>query len=129
MSAIVTVYAIFADADEARSGSAAPWSRKRLAACVNILGACHSIYRWQGAIEEADEVAGPVQDHADAADALIARIAELHSYDVPAVVVWPIERAARRPMRDWVERNRAQGIILPVSKRPLLLDFLALRRH
>jgi periplasmic divalent cation tolerance protein len=36
------------------------------------------------------------------ADALIARIAGLHSYDVPCVVVWPVEKSLG-PYADWVE--------------------------
>ncbi|MFO1204495.1 MAG: divalent cation tolerance protein CutA [Burkholderiales bacterium] len=31
----------------------------RVAACVNVLGGCTSIYRWQGAIETACRGAGP----------------------------------------------------------------------
>jgi periplasmic divalent cation tolerance protein len=40
----------------------------------------------------------------DKADALIARIKELHSYDVPSIVVWPIERLPA-DFGDWVEGN------------------------
>jgi len=101
MSEIVSVYALFGDAGEAeRIGRIAV--EERLAACVNILGACRSIYRWQGAIEEADEVAAILKTRAEAAPRLIARIAELHSYDVPAAVVWPID-AAWPAYADWVE--------------------------
>jgi periplasmic divalent cation tolerance protein len=66
---------------------------ERLAACVNILGGCRSIYRWQGEIETADEVAAIFKTGAAQAPLLAARIAALHSYDVPAVTVWPIEHA------------------------------------
>ena len=53
---VVSVYAIFADAAEAeRIGRI--MVEERLAACINILGPCRSIYRWQGAIESTDEVA------------------------------------------------------------------------
>lgn len=92
MTPIVTVYATFPSDEEARR-IARTLVEERLAACANILGACHSIYRWQGAIEEADEVAALFKTRADCADDLIARLAELHSYDVPAAVVWPIEKA------------------------------------
>ncbi len=92
MTGIVSVYAIFADADEAaRIGRIA--IEKRLAACVNILAPCRSIYRWQGSIEDAEEVPAIFKTPADRAEALIARIAELHSYDVPAAVAWPIEQS------------------------------------
>jgi periplasmic divalent cation tolerance protein len=92
MSAIVTVYATFANEEEARRiGRAAV--EERLAACVNLLGPCRSIYRWEGVVEEAEEVAALFKTRADRAEALIARIAALHSYDVPAAVVWPIADA------------------------------------
>ena len=100
MSRIVSVYAIFADADEARR-IARIVVEERLAACANILGPCHSIYRWQGAVEEATEVTAIFKTGADSAEALTARIATLHSYDVPAVVVWPIEHSLDS-YRDWV---------------------------
>lgn len=101
MTGIVSVYAIFADADEAaRIGRIAV--EERLAACINILAPCRSIYRWNGGVEEAHEVPALFKTRADRADALIARIAELHSYDVPAAVAWPIE-AAWPDYAEWVE--------------------------
>jgi len=91
-SAIVTVYAVFGSGEEAeRIGR--HLVEERLAACVNILGPCRSIYRWEGRIEEADEVAALFKTRAGQADALIARLAELHSYEVPAAVVWTIANA------------------------------------
>lgn len=92
MSAIVTVYATFASDEEARR-VARILIEERLAACANILGICHSIYRWQGEVEEAEEVAALFKTREGLAEPLIARLAELHSYDVPAAVVWPIAAA------------------------------------
>ena len=92
MTRIVSVYAVFADADEAQR-IARIVVEERLAACANILGPCRSVYRWQGAVEEAAEVAAIFKARADKAEALTARIAALHSYDVPAVAVWPVEHA------------------------------------
>ncbi len=98
---IVSVYAVFADDAEARRiGRTAV--EEKLAACVNILGPCRSIYRWQGEIEESDEVAAIFKTGTERAEALTARIAELHSYDVPCVAVWEIG-SAQGPYRDWVE--------------------------
>ncbi len=56
---------------------------ERLAACVNILQPCRSIYRWEGAIETSTETPALFKTTLDKADALIARIKELHSYDIP----------------------------------------------
>ena len=98
---IVSVYAVFGDADEAeRIGRTVV--EERLAACANILGPIRSIYRWQGKIESADEVAAIFKTHHWQADALIARIAALHSYDVPCIVTWPIDKILRS-YADWVE--------------------------
>jgi periplasmic divalent cation tolerance protein len=98
---IVSVYAVFADAHEAER-IAGVVVEERLAACANILGACHSIYRWLGKVETADEVAAIFKTRADRAQALIARIAALHSYDVPAAVAWPIS-AALPAYEAWVK--------------------------
>ena len=101
MTGIVTVYATFASDGEARL-IARTLVEERLAACANLLGPCHSIYRWQGEIEESAETAALFKTRAGAAEALIARLAELHSYEVPAAVVWPIDRALPSYAR-WVE--------------------------
>jgi periplasmic divalent cation tolerance protein len=98
---VVSIYAVFADRDEAeRIGRLC--IEERLAACINILGAVRSIYRWKDAIETADEVAAIFKTTEATADSLIARIAGLHSYDVPCVVAWPIEKSLG-PYADWVE--------------------------
>jgi periplasmic divalent cation tolerance protein len=100
---IVSVYAIFADADEAeRIGRTVV--EERLAACTNILGPVRSIYRWQSAVEGADEVAAILKATHTGADALITRIAGLHSYEVPCIVTWPIDKVLAS-YADWVESS------------------------
>jgi periplasmic divalent cation tolerance protein len=98
---VVSVYAILADADEAeRIGRAVV--EERLAACINILGPVRSIYRWQGAVHTVDEVAAILKTTHSGADALITRIAGLHSYEVPCIVTWPIDKVLAS-YADWVE--------------------------
>ena len=100
---VVTVYAVFADPAEAqRIGRLIV--EERLAACVNILGPCRSIYRWEGAIETAAETPALFKTTLDKADALIARVKEMHSYSIPAIAVWPIERLLA-DYGDWVEES------------------------
>ena len=100
---IVSVYAVFASAEEAeRIGRT--MIEERLAACINILAPVRSIYRWKGKVETADEVAAILKTHHWRGDALIARIAELHSYEVPCIVSWPIEKIVGR-YADWVEET------------------------
>lgn len=97
----VSVYAIFASADEAETiGQAVV--EERLAACINILGPVRSIYRWQGKVETSDEVAAILKTSDHRVDALIARIASLHSYEVPCITTWPIEKILAAYAR-WVE--------------------------
>ena len=100
---VVSVYSVFADAAEAeRIGR--QMVEEQLAACVNILGPCRSFYRWQGAVDSADEIAAIFKTTAVGAETLVARIAELHSYDVPAVTVWPID-SLPASYASWVEEN------------------------
>jgi periplasmic divalent cation tolerance protein len=98
---VVSVYAVFANAEEAeRIGRAVV--EERLAACINILAPVRSTYRWQGEVETADEVAGILKTTPEIAEALIARIAALHSYDVPCIVTWPVDKVLAS-YSAWVE--------------------------
>ena len=98
---VISVYAIFADAAEAeRIGR--QMIEERLSACVNILGPVRSIYRWKGKVESAEEVAAIFKSTDDRADALITRIAGVHSYDVPCIATWPIDKILGS-YADWVE--------------------------
>ena len=98
---VVSVYVIFANPDEAeRIGRAVV--EERLAACINVLGPCRSIYSWQGVVETADETPAILKTTAEAADALISRVAGLHSYDVPCIAVWPIDKLLLS-YAEWVE--------------------------
>lgn len=60
---------------------------ERLAACVNVLPGVRSTYRWQGAVEQADEVLLVVKTTVPAAASAAARLAELHPYATPEVLV------------------------------------------
>jgi periplasmic divalent cation tolerance protein len=100
---VVSVYCIFAHAEEAeRIGRTV--IEERLAACINILGPCRSIYCWQGAIESVEETLAILKTTEETADALIARIAGLHSYDVPCIAVWPIDKLLLS-YAEWVEQS------------------------
>jgi len=98
---VVSVYAVFANGEEAeRIGRTVV--EERLAACINILGPVRSIYRWKGEVESADEVAAIFKTSNDSADRLIARVATLHSYDVPCIASWPIDKILAN-YAAWVE--------------------------
>lgn len=63
---------------------------QRLAACVSILPAMRSIYRWQGSIEEAGEVALLIKTVRPRYAELEAAIRAAHPYDVPEIIAVPI---------------------------------------
>jgi periplasmic divalent cation tolerance protein len=73
---------------------------ERLAACVNRVPV-ESVYRWQGAIEEAPEVLLIVKTRRARLDALAARVQALHSYTVPEMVVLPLV-AGWPPYLQWL---------------------------
>jgi len=100
---VVTVYAVFANAVEAEKIGRAMIEERR-AACVNIFAPCRSIYRWEEVIETVGEVPALFKTTLDQVDALIARVAELHSYDTPAIVTWPIGKLLAA-YGDWVEES------------------------
>ena len=77
---------------------------RRLAACVNILPGIRSLYRWKGKIEEDGELLLLIKTAAGAVDALKAAVADLHPYDVPELVVLPLEDGAASYL-DWIGAN------------------------
>ena len=74
-----------ANRDEAER-SAHALVQERLAACVNLIG-IHSIYRWNDAVESADEVQLLIKTRDVTVDAVCRRVHELHSYEVPEFLV------------------------------------------
>jgi periplasmic divalent cation tolerance protein len=74
---------------------------EELCACVNVLPEMQSIYRWRGNIEDANEVLCLIKTTAEAFERLSARLAELHTYEVPEVIGLPIA-AGHQPYLDWL---------------------------
>ena len=77
-------------ADGDAEGFASQLVEERLAACVNILPAMRSVYRWKGSVERADERQLVIKTTAPRIAALQARFRALHPYDLPEFVVIPI---------------------------------------
>lgn len=65
---------------------------RKLAACVNILAECTSVYRWKGQLETAAEVPLLIKTRAAIYDDVEAAIKSLHPYELPEIVAVPIER-------------------------------------
>ena len=64
---------------------------ERLAACVNIMAPCTSLYRWKGSIERADEVPALIKTRPMLATRLRERLTALHSYELPVIEQWNVE--------------------------------------
>ena len=64
---------------------------RRLAACVNIVGPMESVYRWQGAVETAQEFLLVIKTTAAAFERVRDAIRELHSYELPECVMLNVE--------------------------------------
>ena len=73
-------------------------------ACGNILPGITSIYRWRGAVEHEQESLIVFKTTADGASRLVARVPELHPYDVPEVLVLPVGEG-HGPYLDWITEN------------------------
>lgn len=90
MERVVLVYTTWPSIVEAeRAGR--DLVEQHLAACVNILPGMISYYRWQGQIERAEEAVMMVKTRAALADAVAAAVKAVHPYDVPAIMVLPVE--------------------------------------
>ena len=87
--AALVVLSTFPDAESA-ARVARTLVEERLAACVNLVPAIRSIYRWQGEISDETETLAIIKTTAERYAALAARISELHSYQVPEIIALPL---------------------------------------
>jgi len=79
---------------------------ERLAACVNIVPGLRSYYRWEGQVEEDDEVLCILKTQAQLFEQLRQRLTELHSYEVPEIIALPIV-AGNQPYLEWITASTA----------------------
>ncbi len=82
---------------------------QKLAACVNILGACTSVYRWQGKVETAREVPLLIKTTRARYAEVEAAIRAMHVYEVPEIIVLPVESGLPAYL-DWVRTETATPI-------------------
>ena len=71
---------------------AAALVEQRLAACVNVLAPCRSVYRWQGAVQKEEEHPVMIKTTRERYAALEVAIRAAHPYELPEIVAVPIER-------------------------------------
>jgi periplasmic divalent cation tolerance protein len=91
-SPVIALTTFGAEADAARV--ARVLVEERLAACVNILPAMTSVYRWKGAVEEDREQQLVIKTTRDRVAAVEARVKELHPYELPEFLVLPATGSA-----------------------------------
>ncbi len=79
----------------------------RLAACINIVPRIHSVYRWQGKVESADECLLIIKSTKGHEDQVASAIKELHSYELPECVVVEITGGSKEYL-EWLSASVVQ---------------------
>lgn len=102
MTEAVQVITTTATREEAETLAAALVERE-LAACVQILGPMRSVYRWEGAVESADEWLCQIKTTTGRFPALEEAIRSLHPYDVPEILALPVV-AGSEAYLDWLRQ-------------------------
>ena len=97
---IVLAFCTFPDGDTARQ-IAREMVTLQLAACGNVIPQIHSVYRWQGKIETADEVLAIFKLPASRYPEFETKLRSLHPYDVPEIISFGVERGLPDYLR-WV---------------------------
>jgi periplasmic divalent cation tolerance protein len=82
---------------------------KKLAACVNVLAECTSVYRWKGAIETAREVPVLIKTRAARYAEVEDAIRALHPYELPEIVAVPVARGGDDYLR-WVAEETSISV-------------------
>lgn len=96
------------DADTAR-GLVRTLVEEEIIACGNILPGVTSYFRWKGVVECESEVLCVLKTTAEAAPRLIERVPELHPYDVPEVLIFPVE-SGHAPYLNWISESVKHGV-------------------
>ena len=100
MKSVQIVFCTIDDSDAARR-IARQLVEGRFAACVNIIDNVTSIYKWEGDLEEDQELLMVMKTSAGRLPSLIEKIQEIHPYDVPEILAWPVEKGHPGYL-DWV---------------------------
>ena len=74
---------------------------KRLAACVNILAPCRSVYRWKDAVQREEEHPMLMKTTVERYPALEQALRAAHPYELPEIIAVPVERGLAAYL-DWV---------------------------
>lgn len=78
----------------------------RLGASGKVCGPVRSFYRWQGRVHDAQEWQCWVKTSSDRVAELTAHIKENHSYEVPEIIVLPINDGSPEYLRWLTDQTR-----------------------
>lgn len=109
MSEALIVFCTCASREEAER-IASTLVDERLAACVNMLQGVHSIYRWQGAVERAEEVLLLIKTTPGQLVHLRDRLEAIHSYDTPEILAIPVAGGSERYLA-WLREQCSERLI------------------
>lgn len=79
---------------------------ERLVACANLIPAVRSIYRWQDKLQDENEVLLLLKTRSEHLERVKARILEVHPYEVPEVLVLPVESGYAGYL-EWIAKSLA----------------------
>lgn len=65
---------------------------RQLAACVNVLAPCRSVYRWQGALQQDEEYPLLIKTTVERYPALEQALRAAHPYELPEIIAVSVER-------------------------------------
>lgn len=77
---------------------------RRVAACVNLVGGVRSVYRWQGKVEDSEEILLVIKSTRALFAELQETLAAAHSYEVPEVLALPVVDGSAAYLA-WMERE------------------------
>lgn len=97
---VIVLLSTFPSADKAAE-VARILVEEHLVACVNVIPAVRSVYRWQAAIQEDVEALAVIKTSRDHADVVTRRLVQLHPYELPEVIGLPLA-AGHAPYLAWV---------------------------
>ncbi|MCW7464782.1 divalent-cation tolerance protein CutA [Leptospira levettii] len=99
----VTVYTTFPSKVEAKE-TAKILVTEKLAACANLIDQMESIYVWNEQLEESTEVVCLLKTTMEKSIPLMQRIRDLHSYETPCIVCWPVLKG-NPDYLDWIRNS------------------------
>ncbi len=104
----ISIVLVTAGSEEEAAAIGRTLVEERLAACANIVPHVRSIYRWKGAIHDEQEFLLIIKTRTSLFEAVQKRVKELHSYEVPEIIAFPIARGLPQYL-EWVQGEAGAG--------------------